>query len=117
MKITLVFPPFYLKSLYNLPPLGLLNLATILREAGHIVSVIDLVLSVRLKTVSMGPSIYEDSASMILREDPDLVAFSAQCTTFPFPNVPVFQSRRFTHRLASRPSRQPCRGGRGAGHG
>jgi radical SAM superfamily enzyme YgiQ (UPF0313 family) len=83
MKITLVFPPFYLKSLYNLPPLGLLNLATILREAGHIVSVIDLVLSVRLKTVSMGPSIYEDSASMILREDPDLVAFSAQCATFP----------------------------------
>ncbi len=28
MNIVLVFPPFYLASMYNLPPLGLLNLAT-----------------------------------------------------------------------------------------
>jgi len=83
MRITLVFPPFYLQSLYNLPPLGLLNLAAILRPAGHEVSVLDLVLAIRLKTLSPGASIYEDSAGMILREDPDLVAFSAQCATLP----------------------------------
>jgi radical SAM superfamily enzyme YgiQ (UPF0313 family) len=63
--------------------LGLLNLAAILRPAGHEVSVLDLVLAIRLKTLSPGASIYEDSAGMILREDPDLVAFSAQCATLP----------------------------------
>jgi radical SAM superfamily enzyme YgiQ (UPF0313 family) len=63
--------------------LGLLNLAAILRPAGHEVSVLDLVLAIRLKTLSPGASIYEDSAGIILREDPDLVAFSAQCATLP----------------------------------
>jgi radical SAM superfamily enzyme YgiQ (UPF0313 family) len=83
MRISLVFPPFFLQSLYNLPPLGLLNLAAILRLAGHEVSMLDLVLAIRQKTLSPGASIYDDSVRMILREDPDLVAFSAQCATFP----------------------------------
>jgi radical SAM superfamily enzyme YgiQ (UPF0313 family) len=83
MKIALVFPPFYLQSLYNLPPLGLLNLATILRERGHDVAVLDLVLAIRLNTLAMGPSIYEDAVGMILRQDPALVGFSVQCATFP----------------------------------
>jgi radical SAM superfamily enzyme YgiQ (UPF0313 family) len=83
MRITLVFPPFHLQSLYNLPPLGLLNLATLLREAGHQVAVLDLVLCLRLKTLNASPSIYEDAARMILHRDPDLVAFSVQCATFP----------------------------------
>jgi len=83
MKIVLVFPPFYLSSLYNLPPLGLLNLATILREAGHEVSVLDLVLALRRNVLPFGVSIYQESVKMILRENPDLVGFSVQCTTFP----------------------------------
>jgi radical SAM superfamily enzyme YgiQ (UPF0313 family) len=83
MKITLVFPPFYLQSLYNLPPLGLLNLATLLREGGHQVNVLDLVLALRLKTLKASSAIYEDAARMILRHDPDLVGFSVQCATFP----------------------------------
>lgn len=83
MKIVLVFPPFYLSSLYNLPPLGLLNLATILREAGHEVAVLDLVLAIRRNFLPLGVTIYNESAKMILRENPDLVGFSAQCTTFP----------------------------------
>jgi radical SAM superfamily enzyme YgiQ (UPF0313 family) len=83
MRTTLVFPPFYLQSLYNLPPLGLINLATVLRQAGHDVSVIDLVLAIRLRKLSMGASIYEESVKMILREEPELVAFSVQCATFP----------------------------------
>lgn len=83
MDITLVFPPFLLESLYNLPPLGLLNLATALRAQGHRVSVLDLVLALRLKTLIPGPDIYQDSAEMILERKPDLVAFSVQCATFP----------------------------------
>jgi len=83
MRTSLVFPPFFLSSLYDLPPLGLLNLATVLREAGHEVSVIDLVLALRMKAIPLSASIYEESARMILREEPDLVAFSVQCATFP----------------------------------
>ncbi|MGA7828554.1 MAG: cobalamin-dependent protein [Geobacteraceae bacterium] len=83
MKIVLVFPPFYLASLYNLPPLGLLNLATVLKNSGHDVSVLDLVLAIRTNTLPMDSSIYHDSAKMILRENPDMVGFSVQCTTFP----------------------------------
>lgn len=83
MKIVLVFPPFYLPSLYNLPPLGLLNLATILREAGHEVTVLDLVLAIRRNSLPLGASIYHESVQMILQDDPDLVGFSVQCTTFP----------------------------------
>jgi len=83
MKIALVFPPFYLQSLYNLPPLGLLNLATVLREAGHAVEVLDLVLALRLRTLSPGPIIYADSARMILKNEPEMVCFSVQCATFP----------------------------------
>ncbi len=83
MKIVLVFPPFYLSSLYNLPPLGLINLATILRGAGHEVTVIDLVLAIRRNTLSLGVSIYHESVQLILQENPDLVGFSVQCTTFP----------------------------------
>lgn len=83
MRVSLVFPPFFLRSLYNLPPLGLLNLATVLREAGYEVAVCDLVLAIRMKKLSMGVSIYRDSAQMILGQEPDLVAFSVQCATFP----------------------------------
>ena len=83
MKIALVFPPFFLQSLYNLPPLGLLNLATILREAGHEVSVLDLVLALRTGELAIGSALYEDAARMILDREPDLVGFSAQCATTP----------------------------------
>ncbi len=83
MRIVLVFPPFYLQSLYNLPPLGLLNLATVLRQSGHDCTVTDLVLAIRLGKLPMGESIYEEAAGMILREEPELVAFSVQCATFP----------------------------------
>jgi radical SAM superfamily enzyme YgiQ (UPF0313 family) len=83
MKIVLVFPPFYLSSLYNLPPLGLLNLATILRDAGHEVVVLDLVLAIRRTILPLGSTIYRESVKMILQENPDLVGFSVQCTTFP----------------------------------
>jgi hypothetical protein len=81
MKISLVFPPFYFQCLYNLPPLGLFNLTTILRESGHEAIILDLVFAIRLNTLAMGLLIYEDAAEMILRQDPDLVGFSVQCST------------------------------------
>jgi len=44
MRIALVFPPFYHPAMYNLPPLGLINLATGLKLAGHEPGIVDLVL-------------------------------------------------------------------------
>ncbi|ABB33709.1 Radical SAM domain protein [Geobacter metallireducens RCH3] len=83
MNISLVFPPFHLQSLYNLPPLGLISLATVLGEAGHRAVIRDLVLALRQGSLGMGKELYGEAARMILRDDPDLVGFSAQCTTFP----------------------------------
>jgi radical SAM superfamily enzyme YgiQ (UPF0313 family) len=83
MKIVLVFPPFYLESMYNLPPLGLVNLATTLKDTGHQVVILDFVLAVRRATLTMGRGIYDECTERILDEAPDMVGFSAQCTTYP----------------------------------
>jgi radical SAM superfamily enzyme YgiQ (UPF0313 family) len=83
MKIVLVFPPFYLESMYNLAPLGLINLATALKSSPHQVVVMDFVLAIRQRTLKMGKNIYGECAERILDEAPDLVGFSAQCTTYP----------------------------------
>jgi radical SAM superfamily enzyme YgiQ (UPF0313 family) len=83
MKVILVFPPFYLQSMYNLPPLGLINLATLLKVNGHSVTILDMVLALRKGTVKFGPLIYDECAEMIMESEPDMVGFSAQCTTYP----------------------------------
>lgn len=83
MKIVLVFPPFHLESMYNLAPLGLINLATALKGSPHQVVLMDFVLAIRQKTLKMGKNIYGDCAERILDEAPDVVGFSAQCTTYP----------------------------------
>jgi radical SAM superfamily enzyme YgiQ (UPF0313 family) len=83
MKIALIFPPFYLESLYNLPPLGLVNLATALKGHPHQVVVMDFVLAIRQGALKMGRALYDDCAEMILEQAPDVVGFSAQCTTYP----------------------------------
>jgi len=83
MNVTLVFPPFYLESMYNLPPLGLINLGTITAMSGHSVSILDFVLQIRTRQLRTGKYIYDDCAGMILEEDPDVIGFSAQCTTYP----------------------------------
>lgn len=90
MRITLVFPPFYHPSLYNLPPLGLINLATSLDRAVHEVTLLDQVLAIRTGELAMGRHIYREAAEQILATNPDLVAFSAQCTTYP----PILQIAR-----------------------
>jgi len=83
MNISLVFPPFYLEPMYNLPPLGLIRLGTIANNSGHNVNIHDFVLEIRTKNLAMGSFIYEDCADIILADDPDVVGFSAQCTTYP----------------------------------
>ena len=83
MNVSLVFPPFQLQSLYNLPPLGLIGLATVLREAGHRAVVRDQVLALRRGTLGMGRDLYDEAAREILADDPEMVGFSVQCTTFP----------------------------------
>ncbi len=88
MRVALVFPPFYHASMYNLPPLGLVNLGTRLRRSGHEVTVHDQVLGLRDGSLRAGPSLYDDCARQILAGEPELVAFSAQCTTYP-PTVAI----------------------------
>ena len=83
INVSLVFPPFYLASLYNLPPLGLVNLATVARDAGCRVTIHDFALDIRRERLAMDSGIYAQCADMILSEDPRVVAFSAQCTTYP----------------------------------
>lgn len=83
MRIVLVFPPFYLDAMYNLPPLGLVNLATNIEGTAHRTALIDFVLAIRQNALRMGKNIYGDCAERILGESPDLVCFSAQCTTYP----------------------------------
>ena len=83
MKIVLVFPPFYLSSMYNLPPLGLLNIAGAMRKEPHTVAVLDMVLALRKGALKFGRRIYDDCAEMIADYKPDVVGFSAQCTTYP----------------------------------
>ena len=95
MNITLVFPPFFLDSMYNLPPLGLVNLATALKGTPHRVNVVDFVLTIRQGSLGMGKAIYDHCADVILDQDPDIVGFSTQCTTYP----PILQiSKRIKER-------------------
>lgn len=83
MRIALVFPPFYHPAMYNLPPLGLINLATGLKAAGHEPRIVDLVLALRSGELPMDAAIYRNAARLILDGGPEVVAFSAQCTTYP----------------------------------
>ena len=90
MRIALVFPPFFHPAMYNLPPLGLINLATVLRLAGHEPHIVDLVLALRTGELPLDAEIYRKGARLILATEPELVAFSAQCTTYP----PIVQLSR-----------------------
>jgi len=83
MNVSLVFPPFHLESLYSLPPLGLINLATGLGLAGHRPTLHDFVLELREGSLPMGQGLYQACAERILEAGPQLVGFSAQCATYP----------------------------------
>ena len=83
MNIALVFPPFYFEPMYNLPPLGLINLATVLRSSPHRVKIFDFPLDIRRKALPMDRHIYRACARHILQFGPHLAAFSVQCTTYP----------------------------------
>ena len=83
MNIALVFPPFYFEPMYNLPPLGLVNLATALGPSPHTVKIFDFPLDIRRKTLAMDKNIYTRCAKHILDFSPDAAGFSVQCTTSP----------------------------------
>jgi len=83
MRISLVFPPYYHQNLYNLPPLGLISLGSVLARENHAVTIHDFVLDIRRGILKSDENIYDRCASAILDQEPDLVAFSVQCTTFP----------------------------------
>jgi radical SAM superfamily enzyme YgiQ (UPF0313 family) len=69
--------------MYNLPPLGLVNLATSLKSTAHRVKIFDFPLDIRRKSLVMNTSIYERCAQDILGFSPDVAGFSVQCTTYP----------------------------------
>ncbi len=96
MRVALVFPPFYHPSMYNLPPLGLIHLASNLPAADHEVVILDQVLALRRGDLPMDASLYDHCARMILDQAPQVVAFSAQCTTYP----PLVQIARRLRRQA-----------------
>ncbi|KPA11830.1 radical SAM domain-containing protein [Candidatus Magnetomorum sp. HK-1] len=83
MKINLVFPPFYFDALYNLAPTGLVNIATMLKNEKYKVNIYDFVLDIRLGNLQMNQNIYDECTDRLLKNLPDIVAFSAQCTTYP----------------------------------
>jgi len=87
VKIALVFPPFQLPGMYNLPPLGLLHLATVAKVLGHEVVILDQILELKLGRLPLGRGLYSASAEDILKYKPDLVGFSCQCTTL----IPALQ--------------------------
>jgi len=83
VKISLVFPPFFLEPMYSLPPLGLVNIATALKGYAHETSIFDFPLAIRQKHIKLGKGIYDDCADAIMAGGPDVVGFSVQCTTYP----------------------------------
>lgn len=95
MNLALVFPPFHFEQMYNLPPLGLINLATALKDTHHRVRVFDFPLSIRLWELHLGSEIYRECADKVLEFESDLAAFSVQCTTYP----PAIQIARLLKKL------------------
>jgi len=87
MKIVLVFPPFFYEPMYNLPPLGLVNIASVLKNTHHKIVILDFVFMLRTKELEFGKNLYSKCSEIILGHNPDIVGFSAQCTTYP----PVIQ--------------------------
>ncbi len=83
MNISLIFPPFYVESMYNLVPLGLVNLATSVKNRSYNIKIFDFILALRLDRLRMDKDIYDCCANEIIKTDPDIVGFSAQCTTYP----------------------------------
>ncbi|MFW6323867.1 MAG: B12-binding domain-containing radical SAM protein [Desulfovibrionales bacterium] len=81
LNISLVFPPYYLPELYNLPPLGLIGLASNLKDTSHKVRIHDHVLALRQGALPLDDNLYQACAREVLEGEPDLVAFSIQCTT------------------------------------
>ena len=71
-----------------MPPLALVNIATVLKNTPHQVRVFDFPLSIRLKTLSMDMDIYRECARQVLEFEPDVAGFSVQCTTYP-PSVRI----------------------------
>ncbi len=69
--------------MYNLPPLGLINIATCLKGTKHNVEILDFVLSIRTNELPLNGRIYNRCSEIIIEKEPDIVGFSTQCTTYP----------------------------------
>lgn len=83
MRVCLVFPPFKDDTLYNMPPLGLLNLGAIIENMGHEVRVLDFIMLMRQGKAPLASQLYDWAAKKILQWEPQWIGFSTQCTTYP----------------------------------
>ncbi len=69
--------------MYSLPPLGLINLATVARSSGHDVQIMDCVLGLKRGELPLGPEIYDRIGERIVSHGPQVVGISCQSTTLP----------------------------------
>lgn len=88
MRWAFVYPPFEDRrsraAYYVAPPLGLVSLATHLKDGNlHEVSILDFVLAIKRQDLLPGPSMYAECAEAVLATNPDIVAFGTQCSTGP----------------------------------
>jgi len=80
MKVVLVNPPngFY-DTTYLAPPLGLLTLASFVRQFNYDVEVIDLNLEMFADKTIDKENYYQNSCKLILEKKPDVIGFTSMC--------------------------------------
>lgn len=83
MRSTLVFPPFRDDGLYNMPPLAIMRLSSVLKAVGQDVTLRDYIYKLKAREFDLGEGMYDQIARDILATEPRFVGFSVQCTTYP----------------------------------
>ncbi|HYE76396.1 MAG TPA: cobalamin-dependent protein, partial [bacterium] len=83
MRSTLVFPPFRDDGLYNMPPLAIMRLSSVLKNVGQEVTLRDYIYKIKNREFELGERLYDQIAEDILATEPRFVGFSVQCTTYP----------------------------------
>lgn len=80
MKVVLVNPPNgYNDATYVTPPLGILTLASLVRQYNYEVDIVDLNLEMFADRTLDGKRFYENACQLILEKTPDVVGFTSMC--------------------------------------
>jgi hypothetical protein len=65
-----------------IPPLGILSLAAIIEQAGHLPTIVDLNYEIVLHKILLDEQFYDSAAVRILVDQPEIVGFSTMCNSF-----------------------------------